>query len=311
LKVIFIRSGNHGLDPVSQNQGDSLIKSGINVTYYDIKGKGIQGYLKNILGLKRIIESENPNILHAHYALSGFIATLTFSKKPILVSLMGSDVNKTSRLFLNIIRLFVNYFWVVTIVKTKGMKNLLGIEKVQIIPNGVDMKMFRPIQKSIAIKRLLWNSQKKNILFGSDPVRIEKNYELFRKSADKLESVYSGFEIHYLNGVPREDVFLYYCAADVLLLTSYMEGSPNVIKEAMACNCPIVSTDVGDIREITSGTEGCFIASFNPDDVCKKIRLALEFGKRTTGRNKISGLSSELIAQRLITLYEGIIKLSH
>jgi glycosyltransferase involved in cell wall biosynthesis len=306
LKVIFIRSGNNGLDAVSQNQADSLIQLGIHVTYFDIIGNGGWGYLKNIPKLRKVIALEDPDILHAHYALSGIIAALAFSEKPVVVSLMGSDINYASRFFLFVIRIFIYYFWKATIVKTTVMKHRLGIEKVYIVPNGVNLKIFHQIHKSIAVKKLFWNLKSRNILFGSDPVRIEKNYDLFRKSVEKLKPVYQGIEIHYLKGIQRENVYLHYCASDVLVLTSEYEGSPNVIKEAMACNCPIVSTDAGDVKEIISATEGCFITSSDPGDVSQKIKLALEFGRRTTGRDKIKHLSSELVAKKLINIYEGI-----
>jgi teichuronic acid biosynthesis glycosyltransferase TuaC len=69
-------------------------------------------------------------------------------------------------------------------------------------------------------------------------------------------------------------------AADLLLLTSLTEGSPQVIKEAMACNCPIVATDVGDIREIIGYTDGCYITTFKPSDVAVKIQAAFLLGKK-------------------------------
>jgi teichuronic acid biosynthesis glycosyltransferase TuaC len=93
----------------------------------------------------------------------------------------------------------------------------------------------------------------------------------------------------------------------VVLLTSLWEGSPNVIKEAMACNTPIVSTDVGDVKEIIGKTEGCFITSFDPEDVSDKIKKALEFGKRTTGREDIKHLESGVVAKRIIAIYKNVL----
>jgi len=93
----------------------------------------------------------------------------------------------------------------------------------------------------------------------------------------------------------------------MVILTSKFEGSPNVIKEAMACNCPIVSTDVGDVREVIGNTEGCFITSFEPEGVAKKIKLAIEFNKKTNGRDNITHLDEKVIAQRLIDVYQSAI----
>jgi glycosyltransferase involved in cell wall biosynthesis len=93
-------------------------------------------------------------------------------------------------------------------------------------------------------------------------------------------------------------------------LTSFHEGSPNVIKEAMACNCPIVSTDVGDVKDVIGNTEGCYITTFDLQDVIRKIKMALDFGKRTKGRERImqAGLDSKTIANRIIDVYHQVLK---
>ena len=101
---------------------------------------------------------------------------------------------------------------------------------------------------------------------------------------------------------------MYLNAADALVLTSLWEGSPNVIKEAMACNLPIVSTDVGDVKEVIGDTEGCYITSYEPSDVAGKIKLALDFGKRTNGREKIKHLEINTIAKRIIDVYNEVLQ---
>jgi len=110
--------------------------------------------------------------------------------------------------------------------------------------------------------------------------------------------------------IEHKHVTAYLNAVDVLVLTSFSEGSPNVIKEAMACNCPIVATDVGDVREIIGDTEGCYIAGFDANDVAKKIQLALQFGKRTQGRNRLIelGLDSDTVAQKISSIYSNVLK---
>ena len=113
-----------------------------------------------------------------------------------------------------------------------------------------------------------------------------------------------------LKDIPSDQVVYYYNAADVTLLTSLHEGSPNVIKEAMACNCPIVSTDVGDVKDVIADTDGCYITTYDPKDVVEKIKMALEFGKRTKGRERIvqAGLDSKTIANKIINIYHQVLK---
>ncbi len=75
----------------------------------------------------------------------------------------------------------------------------------------------------------------------------------------------------------RTEVNWLMCAADCLLLTSRSEGSPQVVKEAMACGCPIVSVDVGDVRERVEGIEGCYVAkSRTPQELADLLRTALQ-----------------------------------
>jgi glycosyltransferase involved in cell wall biosynthesis len=108
---------------------------------------------------------------------------------------------------------------------------------------------------------------------------------------------------------------LYYNAVDVILLTSLHEGSPNVVKEAMACNCPVVSTDVGDVRWLFGDTPGYFITSFDYKDVVEKIKLAINFREKyyqTKGRERIIdlGLDSGTVAGRIIDVYRQVLKLT-
>ena len=100
------------------------------------------------------------------------------------------------------------------------------------------------------------------------------------------------------------------CAADAFLMTSLMEGSPQVVKEAMACGCPIVSVDVGDVRERVEGVEGCFVSDTrNPRDLANLLVKALAFVKKTDGRKKImsDGLDNRLVAEKLLEVYHKVV----
>jgi len=97
-------------------------------------------------------------------------------------------------------------------------------------------------------------------------------------------------------------------AVDLVLMTSFTEGSPQFIKEAMACNCPIVSTDVGDVKDVIKNTKGCYITSYIPEDVATKIELALNYGKKTDGREHIKHFDNELIALKILNVYKKIIE---
>jgi glycosyltransferase involved in cell wall biosynthesis len=306
LRVLFVSSGNSksGISPIVKAQGDSLEKEGVYIDYFTIKGKGVRGYLNAVGDLKKYLKERNYDVIHAHYWLSGIVASLA-GAKPLVVSLMGDDV-KASAIFRWIIRLFYYLSWDGVVVKSKDMYESLNIKSAYTISNGVDMSRFKPIDKDLALKRVDWDGTKKHILFTANPNRGVKNFKLAKMAFEYLNR--EDLELHYLKGVPQEEVVYYYNASDVVILTSLWEGSPNAIKEAMACSIPIVSVDVGDVRELISDTKGGFITSFDYIEISNRLEEALKFGDRTNGREKISHLSSEKVAKRVIDVYKDIIK---
>jgi glycosyltransferase involved in cell wall biosynthesis len=304
MRVLFVSSGNSkaGISPIVKAQGESLIKEKIELDYFTIKGRGVRGYLNSVLRLRELLKRESYEIIHAHYWLSGIVATLAGAKN-LVVSLMGDDV-KANAVFRWIIRFFYYISWDSIIVKSQDMYHSLNIKDAHIISNGVDMERFRPIDKEVALNRVGWDKTKKHILFTSNPDRKVKNFELAKRAFDYLDN--RDLELHYLKGVPQEEVVYYYNASDVVLLTSLWEGSPNAIKEAMACNIPIVSVDVGDVRELISNTKGCYITTFDYRDIASKIKEALSFKRRTKGKEAISHLKSENVAKKIIDIYQNI-----
>ena len=306
MKVLFIRSGNRGVDPISQNQGESLLSDDIQVDFYDIIGKGIKGYMLSIRDLRKHLKINRPDIVHAHYSYTAYAVSLTFIRIPLVVSLMGSDVNTASKIQQFIIKYFILFFWDAVIVKSSEMKKKLGYKKAYIIPNGVNLEKYKPIDKSSAFDKLAWDKNKRHILFASDPNRPEKNYSMAKLAIDELKD--DNIEIHFLMNIQQSDMPYYYCAADCLLLTSFYEGSPNVIKEAMACNCPIVSTDVGDVKQLIEGIKGCYLTKFDKSEIAEKLKEALIFNNRTMARDSVKHLDSKEIAKKLISIYQELLK---
>ena len=304
MKVLFISSGRAGRPgDVVKNQGDSLIKSGVDIEYFLIE-PGFWGYLIAIHKLRIKYNVGQYDLVNAHYSLCGFVAGLA-GCKPLVVSLMGSDIYK-SGFSRALIRFFIRNKWTETIVKTRQMKELLGIESVHTIPNGVDIERFRPITREIARQHIGYKSDRKLIIFIAVKDRSEKNLDL---AMDAIRHLDNTIDFKHIYNEPNPEIPYYLNAADVLLLTSTREGSVNVVKEALACNCPIVSTDVGDVKWVTEGVEGCFITSFEPEDVAQKIKTALDFGKKTDGRKRIIDLrlDSDNVARMIIALYEVLI----
>lgn len=311
MKVLFVSSGNskYGISPIVKNQGESLSALGIDVHFFTIQGKGLRGYSKNVLPLRKYISKQTFDVIHAHYSLSALVATMA-GCRPLVVSLMGSDI-RLGFLIKTAIKICSLLIWDDLIVKSQDMADNLGIDKSKIIPNGVNTSLLKPIDKKTAIKILGWDERKKHILFAADPSRPEKNFELLKKAYDQLY-IKEHIEIHVLKNISHQDIPNYMNAADVVVLTSLWEGSPNVVKEAMACNRPVVATAVGDIAWLFGNRPGHFLTTFDEEDVSNKLRMAMEFAEKvgqTNGRTRIIelGLDSASVAKRIAQVYHQIL----
>lgn len=321
MKVLhIIRSRNESaVSPFISSQMQSLKELGIEVEVFQVQGNGVLAYFKNSLPLRRFIRSGQFDLIHAHYSLCGLTAILAFSGKPIILSLMGSDalgeyigpekISARSLLVVWITRL-IQPFVSAIIVKSENIRQKVHRKSItEIIPNGVNLERFKPESKSDARKSLGLQPYKKYVLFLANPKHKWKNFGLAEKAVQLLNDP----EIELLAPYPVEpdQVAKYLNAADVLVHTSFMEGSSNVIKEAMACNCPIVATHVGDAARVIGETEGCYISGFNPCEVSEKLKLALSFATksdRTTGRHQILNLKLDTtsIANQILNLYKKL-----
>lgn len=177
------------------------------------------------------------------------------------------------------------------------------------VPNGVDLRMFNLRPQAEARAVVGFEEGEKYVIFVSNPARPEKNYPLAQAAVQTLQQ--PNLHLVPVFDKPHSQVVDYMCAADVLIMTSLNEGSPNVIKEAMACNCPIVVTDVGDVRWVTSGVDGTFVAdTFKAEELADLLKKALAFNGRTRGRERITELelTTQEVSSKLISIYNTVLK---
>ena len=308
MKVLFISSANKasGISPIVNNQGESFLEFDLKVDYYPIVGKGLKGYLLNILPLRRKIKSENYFVLHAHNSFSGMLTSIAcpFHKR-VFVSLMGSFYKTTAKYY--IIKLFAFFLWHKVIVKSTRMSKQINLENSVIIPNGVQIsKYLRSNERELIRKELGFEDHIKYIIFIGDIFHPNKNYKLCEDALRILNA--DNVKLVPVFNKSHQEVIKYQIAADVLMLTSFLEGSPNVIKEAMAACCPIVATDVGDVRYVIGSIDGCYVLdSFSPHEAAEKLVKALAFNQRTDGLNvlKEKGLDANSVAEKIINLYSS------
>ncbi|MBD8490478.1 glycosyltransferase [Echinicola sp. CAU 1574] len=313
-KVLFVSSGNlknFDLAPFIKVQGDSLAEVGIQVTYFKIKGKGFLGYIRNIRNLRRIIKQYDFDLIHAHFTLSAWVAVLTFPKTPLVLSLMGTDalgrIKNSWKIplvsnYLTTLTYLIQPFVTTIISKSPNIDKYVWLKKKSyILPNGVDFIKFDG--KRTDFKRELGLSyNKKHILFLGSTQDTNKNFKLLQSCKDELQL--KGFEIIAPYPVNHEKIVKYLSSVDQLVMCSLQEGSPNVVKEAMASNCKGVFTNVGDVQKLVNNTPGYAITENNKDDLIKKI-LMVDKMSTCEGRKKLQslGLDTKSVANKLKNIY--------
>jgi len=244
--------------------------------------------------------TESYDIVHANYGLTAPFA-LAQPQRPVVLSLWGGD-------------LMGDYQWISrwaarrcakTIVMSDQMNQLLDTPAT-VIPHGVDLQRFQPEPQRAAQESVGWEPEATHILFPYSPDRTVKNYPLAKQVVEQVRQRHDGrLELHVLDGVAHDRMSAYMNAADLLLFTSRREGSPNVIKEALACNLPIVATDVGDVRKRLAGVSPSAVCGSEAELVVAVERVLAD-GRHSNGRATLSELSLEQMGERLIDVYESV-----
>lgn len=307
MRILVVASFNKGrFAPFIVEQVEALEKQGCTMGFFGLQGKGLRGYLKNLPLLKQKIKEFCPDVIHAHYGLSGLLANLQ-RRVPVVTTYHGSDINDKKVLRFSKVAMRLSAWNV--FVSRKTLEIASPKREYKLLPCGIDLSDLQLTEKAEARRKMKLQSARKYILFaGAFDVEV-KNAPLAKDAVAFLHDDQT--ELIELKGYTREEVTLLMCAADAFLLTSFMEGSPQVIKEAMACGCPIVSVDVGDIRERMIGVEGCYVAnSREPEELANLLRRALSFEGRTKGHDKIvaDGIDNRQVAKQLIEIYERVLR---
>lgn len=321
IKVLQVVGGmpndkNPSLQPFVASQIESLRNTDLMVDVIDLSALGAVGYKKYLFGiaaLRKSLLSHYYNIIHAHYSYCGWVARMQ-NRVPVVVSLMGSDLLGTPNVdgrqtlrgkFDSIVsRLLVRNVDHVIVKSAHMSRNIPGKTRVSVLPNGVDFEVFKPIPMNIARKHLEIDPLEKVILFAGNPSNPRKNFRLAKESFEHIQHN-MGVPCRLLTffGKSQEELAFAMNASDVLLMTSFQEGSPNIVKESMACNLPIVSVDVGDVSEVIATTRNCYLADYNSLSIANNVKKVLWSCERSDGRCHIRHLSLENVAHQIIDVY--------
>lgn len=298
-----------------KSQVDSLVAAGVDVEIIHPKPGPVllryaiaiaQVFLKTLTG--------HFDVVHGHYGQWALIARMQWTT-PVVASFLGSDVlgvgptrvggSKKGALITRISCWLCSKVDAV-IVKSEEMKSTITGDHVYVIPNGVDFELFHPIPLAEARAALGWEQDDLCILFGNNPERPVKNFPLAQAAIERLRVQGVPAKLVVASGLPQAELVQYINASNALVLTSLSEGSPNVVKEAMACNVPVISTDVGDVKEIIGRTTGCRVCSQDPNCLAQALAETLQHWRPTTGRQDIAHLERSVIARRVIAVYEQV-----
>lgn len=239
------------------------------------------------------------DLVHANYGLVGPVA-LAQPRRPVVLTLWGSDVMGHAGWLDRISRLSARLSDAV-IVPSPAMTDRVPGDH-ELIPFGVDTDLFRPIPRDRAREMVGWDGDVPIVLFPYPKGRPEKKYDL---AVSVVERIDADVDLRTLSGVPHDEMPLYMNASDVLLVTSRRESGPMVVKEAAACNVPVVSTDVGFASDTLADVSGSAVCAGEAELVAALDHI-IRHVERSNGRDAIDHLGVERMGEQLVTLYEQV-----
>lgn len=330
MKILVIGRYNkhfpNNLLPFVLEQGESLRAQGCEVEYFLVRGN----YLRAVKALKKKVRECKPDIVHAHYGLSAITAELQ-SLVPVVTTFHnGETLNWHVNLLTSLFSLRAKH--VVYVAQHIYDLVYCKAKRYTILPCGVNMQDCQVMDQQQARQQLGFEDGVKYILFGGAFDNLRKNYPLLREAVEQINGkqwtpVEGGERCGdivclEMKGLSRAECVLRMNACDLFALPSHSEGSPQALKEAMACNCPILATNIADVRTLLGNLPGHYVLR-NPrktherwdadanslSDMVVLLKEALAFDQRTAGRERLleMGLSNEQVAERLIAIYKAIV----
>jgi teichuronic acid biosynthesis glycosyltransferase TuaC len=298
-----------------RTQVRSLESAGADVEVMVIDGANRKlMYPRAVPRLRARLAQRRADVVHAHYSYAGVVAMAQRSA-PVVLTFHGDDLLGTrdargrtepwSRAVAAGGQMLGERVDGV-IVQTEQMARRLRRPDVHVLPHEVDLETFRPTPREEARRELGLRKDGRYVLFAASPTIPVKNFSMARDAVSELRQDDPRVELVVCVHEPQPRLALYMSACDVLAFPSWQEGSPNVVKQAMACNLPIVATDVGDVRAVIGGTTGCHVVGFDTAQFASRLGDELLRRRRTEGRGAVRHLSGERVARRLLEVYDGV-----
>ncbi|HEY0376485.1 MAG TPA: glycosyltransferase family 4 protein [Pyrinomonadaceae bacterium] len=300
-----------------KRQADFLRAAGVDVEVFAFySAKNPFNYARAWARLRLKLRRERYDLVHAQFGQSGLVALP--KRLPLVVTFRGSDLlgivgersgryTRLSGIQQRVSRLVARRADARIVVSEHMKQNLPPGADAHVIPSGIDFELFKPMAKDEARRRLDLPADEPLILFVGRPSQARKRFDLAERAVAVLNET-TPARLVVAWQVAHTDVPLYMSASDALVFTSMQEGSPNVVKEALACDLPVVSVAVGDVEERLRGIEGCELcADERPETIAAALRKVLARGVRVRGREAVAHLDENLITARVIDIYRSVL----
>jgi len=297
--------------PFIVRQVEYLRKAGVAIDVLPFRGgKSPMNYARAWQKTQSVLRSGKYDLVHAQWGQSGLLALP--KRMPLVVTFRGDDLEGitdgtgklTPRGFIlkTISRLVASAADQVILVSQHMAKSIAG-RSYHVIPSGLELDRFCPASQADARCRLGLSQEKKYVLFAGSVANPAKRYDLARQAVELLQTEIP-VELLVATTFTHDQIPDFMNASDALLLTSLHEGSPNVVKEALACNLAVVSTDVGDVRERIRSISGCaIIKDDRPEKIAEILKVVLKRGKRVDSRDSVIDLDENVLTQKVVRVY--------
>ena len=305
-----------------KRQADFLKTAGIDVDVFHFQGrKNPLKYLRAWTQAQGRLARERYDLVHAQFGQSGLLALP--KRIPLVVTFRGSDLlgivgdkdgryTPQGKIGQKISRMVASRADAVIVVSEQMKTHLPPSIPAHVIPSGIDFDLFRCMSQEEARLRLGLPLNERLVLFVGRPTQARKRFEISERAVEILNrSLPSKLIIAW--GVDHAEMPTYMNACDVLVFTSMQEGSPNAVKEALACNLPVVSVPVGDVAMRIQGIEGCQLcADDSPESVAAALERVLRRGQRSASRERVKNLDEKIITGQVIRIYQStLVKRRH
>ena len=267
--------------------------------------------------LRRLVREYRPDIVHAHYgSLTAFVCAVA-TRGPLVITCRGSDLNPSPMdgPLRSVAQKLLSHLAVwrasAIICVSRRLRDRLWWckDKAVVIPTGIDMEQFRPIPKREARKHLGWEDNERVVLFNAGRTPKVKRLDLAESSVAVMRQRTGEVRFVMLVGdTPHQEIPMYLSGADCLLMTSDHEGSPDIIKEALACDLPIVSVDVGDVSERLEGVRPSKIVPRDPHAIGSAAADIVLSEQKSNGREVVKNISATAVRDKIVELYRRVLR---